>query len=351
MILEYVWLDGYKPEPNLRSKIQVTDDHQWSSKTPPMWSFDGSSTQQADGSSSDCILKPIKTYKGFDGIDKFVLCEVVNNKSNTRQYIKPSKDWWFAFEQEYFFYQNGNPLGWRNDIAAPKPQGEFYCGVGPENAVGRSIVEEHLHKCLDAGIDIKGINAEVALGQWEYQCMGKGIEAADDLWMSRYFLQRIAEKHCVSINWQPKPITGDWNGSGLHLNFSNKKMREEGGEEYIKSICESIGKNHDPKKVASEYGSDNDKRLTGLHETQSINEFSYGVSDRGASIRIPVGTVENDWKGRLEDRRPASNADPYRVLKYLLTSIDGKSAYLNGEIEVADRVEQMNYISNDVAYY
>ena len=236
MILEYVWLDGYKPEPNLRSKIQVTD-----SEIPPMWSFDGSSTQQADGSSSDCILKPIKSYKGFDGIDKFVLCEVVNNQSNTRQYIRPSKDWWFAFEQEYFFYQNGNPLGWRNDISAPKPQGEFYCGVGPENAVGRSIVEEHLHKCLDAGIDIKGINAEVALGQWEYQCMGKGIEAADDLWMSRYFLQRIAEKHCITINWQPKPIKGDWNGSGLHLNFSNKKMREEGE----RIICD--------KKIRGEY--------------------------------------------------------------------------------------------------
>jgi glutamine synthetase len=316
MILEYVWLDGYKPEPNLRSKIQVTD-----SEIPPMWSFDGSSTKQAEGKSSDCILKPIKTYKGFDGIDKFVLCEVLDNESNTRQHLKADDEWWFAFEQEYFLYQNDMPLGWRNENNAPKPQGEFYCGVGSNNVVGREIAEEHLHKCLNADIDIKGINAEVALGQWEYQCFGKGIGAADDLWMSRYFLQRIAEKHCVTINWKPKPITGDWNGSGLHLNFSNNKMREEGGEEYIKGICESIGNNHDPIKVSSEYGSENEKRLTGLHETQSINQFSYGVSDRGASIRIPVATIEDNWKGRLEDRRPASNADPYRVLKYLLSSI------------------------------
>lgn len=316
MILEYVWLDGYKPEPNLRSKIQITD-----SEIPPMWSFDGSSTKQAEGKSSDCILKPIKTYKGFDGIDKFVLCEVLDNESNTRQHLKADDEWWFAFEQEYFLYQNDMPLGWRNENNAHKPQGEFYCGVGSDNVVGREIAEEHLHKCLNSGIDIKGINAEVALGQWEYQCFGKGIGAADDLWMSRYFLQRIAEKHCVSINWKPKPIMGDWNGSGLHLNFSNNKMREEGGEEYIKGICKSIGNNHDPIKVSSEYGSENEKRLTGLHETQSINEFSYGVSDRGASIRIPVGTIENNWKGRLEDRRPASNADPYRVLKYLLSSI------------------------------
>ncbi len=319
MILEYVWLDGYKPEPNLRSKIKVTESVL--SETPPLWSFDGSSTKQAEGKSSDCILKPVKEYEGFDGIDKFILCEVLDNESNTRKHLKADDEWWFAFEQEYFLYQNEKPLGWSNDSNAPKPQGEFYCGVGSNNVVGREIAEEHLHKCLNADIDIKGINAEVALGQWEYQCMGKGVGAADDLWMSRYFLQRIAEKHCVTINWKPKPITGDWNGSGLHLNFSNKKMREEGGEDYIKSICDNIGKNHNPSKVSSDYGSENEKRLTGLHETQSINQFSYGVSDRGASIRIPVATIEDNWKGRLEDRRPASNADPYRVLKYLLSSI------------------------------
>ena len=58
------------------------------------------------------------------------------------------------------------------------------------------------------------------------------------------------------------------------------------------------------------YGADNEQRLTGLPETQAIDEFSFGVSDRGSSIRIPIGTVEDGWKGRLEDRRTAANAYP-----------------------------------------
>lgn len=329
MILEYVWLDGYKPDPNLRSKIKVKSKDEKAhhlSMTAPAWSFDGSSTKQAEGKSSDCILEPVKEYKGFDGIDKFVLCQVKDEKrnphiSNTRYDTEPydSNDWWFAFEQEYFIYHKGRPLGWPSTF--PRPQGEYYCGVGPDNVVGRKVAEEHLHKCLNAGIDIRGINAEVALGQWEYQCFGTGISAADDLWMSRYMLSRIAEKYGVSVNWKPKPISGDWNGSGLHLNFSNGRMRDYGTESYIKGLCEALKTTHDPERVKSDYGSDNDKRLTGLHETQSIDTFSYGVSDRGASIRIPIATVENEYRGRLEDRRPASNADPYRVLNYLLSSI------------------------------
>ena len=54
-------------------------------------------------------------------------------------------------------------------------------------------------------------------------------------------------------------------------------------------------------------------RLTGEHETESIDTFSFAVADRGASIRIPVATIDGGWKGRLEDRRTASNADPYKV--------------------------------------
>ena len=69
------------------------------------------------------------------------------------------------------------------------------------------------------------------------------------------------------------------------------------------------------------YGSSNDQRLTGLHETQSIDQFSYGVSDRGASIRIPVSVPENGWRGYLEDRRPASNADPYLIVDRIILSV------------------------------
>jgi glutamine synthetase len=97
----------------------------------------------------------------------------------------------------------------------------------------------------------------------------------------------------------------------MHANFSNNAMRTEGKEEVFTKICEEFGKNI--QRHISVYGADNDQRLTGKHETQSIDEFSYGISDRGASIRIPVTTPADGWVGRLEDRRTASNADPYKV--------------------------------------
>ena len=134
-------------------------------------------------------------------------------------------------------------------------------------------------------------------------------------------MERVAEKYGMSINWEPKPVKGDWNGSGMHANFSNTVLRTCGSKEVYDSICQAF----EPriKSHIDVYGADNDQRLTGLHETQSIDMFSYGVSDRGASIRIPIATVENGWKGWLEDRRPASNADPYMVASAIITTVKG----------------------------
>ena len=323
--IEYVWLDGYAPEPNLRSKVRVTANPITELSDVPEWGFDGSSTNQAEGYSSDCYLKPVRLYSNYLSGTIYVLCEVMDNKgkahqSNDRAKLKQDQDFWVGFEQEYFIRSghHKNILGFEKGII--DPQGKYYCGVGGQ-MVGRSLTEEHLDMCLNYGIGIEGTNAEVALGQWEYQIFAKGkITAADDLWMSRYFLYKIAEKYGYQIELHPKPIIfGDWNGSGLHTNFSNKRMREKGGEEYFNSIFkvfESRAKIH-----IENYGSDNHLRLTGKHETQSIDKFSWGVSDRGASIRVPKSVGET-WKGYLEDRRPGSNANPYKVLQIISESLE-----------------------------
>ena len=323
--LEYVWLDGSVPEPNLRSKIKVEGDEFDEAYYPAMWAFDGSSTEQATGDNSDCLLEPVRNYKHpFLENAWLVLCEVLNadgtpHITNTRSTFTDDADWWFGFEQEYVFDQNGTPIGFP-EVGYPKPQGEFYCGAGPSNVAGREIADTHLDMCLEAGIDITGTNAEVMIGQWEYQCFGEGAKrAADDLWMSRYIMQRLTERYNVNFNLHPKPVLGDWNGSGMHTNFSNSTMREIGGEDLLNEICRTLEQNHSTDIL--QYGSDNAMRLTGLHETQHIDTFNYAVSDRGASFRIPFATVDNDWKGYLEDRRPASNADPYRVVSALMNTL------------------------------
>jgi len=318
---EYIWLDGHKPEPNLRGKTMVIpmEDFDGDVSKLPDWSYDGSSTGQAEWHSSDCVLKPVRAYEDPARIDGWlVMCEVYNadgtpHETNFRARIEDdSDDFWVGFEQEYVLMEDGRPLGFPED-GYPAPQGQYYCSVGHGNAFGRDIVEEHFDLCLAAGIETFWINGEVLCGQWEFQVFSKGSKkAGDDLWIARYLMMRLGEQYGVTMELHPKPVKGDWNGSGMHTNFSNGKMRDEGGEAYMTKICETFGKYH--KEHIAVYGSDNEQRLTGAHETQSIDDFSYGVSDRGASIRIPISTVQHGWKGRLEDRRTASNAEPYKVL-------------------------------------
>jgi glutamine synthetase len=208
------------------------------------------------------------------------------------------------------------PLGWPGEGYPERPQGPYYCSVGSENVAGRDMVEDHMHLCLDAGLEISGINAEVMLGQWEYQVGPLGpLEVSDQLWIARWLLERIGEDYGVRVDLHPKPIKGDWNGSGAHINYSTKAMREPGGLSVINEACDKLGQNIE--KHIEAYGADNEQRLTGKHETCSIKEFRYGVSDRGASIRIPMDT-HNEGCGYLEDRRPASNVDPYKACAALI---------------------------------
>jgi glutamine synthetase len=327
--LEYIWLDGYKPTQSLRSKTKIEKDFSGKLEDCPNWSFDGSSTEQAPGGSSDCVLKPVFLVKDPQRKNGYlVMCEVLNpdgtpHVSNGRALIEDDdNDFWFGFEQEYFLWspETEKPLGFPKQ-GFPAPQGPYYCSVGARNAYGRFIVEEHLDACLDAGLNVEGINAEVAAGQWEFQIFAKGAkEAGDQIWVARYLLERIGEKYGVSVNWHCKPLGDlDWNGSGMHANFSNSVLRTCGSREVYEQICESF--RSVIKEHIAVYGADNHLRLTGKHETASINDFSYGVSDRGASIRIPLATVDRGWKGYLEDRRPNSAADPYKVAARIIKTV------------------------------
>ncbi len=249
--LEYIWLDGYTPVPNLRGKTQIKDFDVFPTlEQLPFWGFDGSSTMQAEGSNSDCILKPVAVYPdGARSNGVLVMCEVMlpdgvtPHPSNKRATILDDPGAWFGFEQEYFFYKDGRPLGFPSS-GYPAPQGPYYTGVGYKNVgdTARKMVDEHLDLCLYAGINHEGINAEVAKGQWEFQIFGKGSKkAADEMWMARYLMLRLTEKYGVDIEFHCKPLGDtDWNGSGMHANFSTSYLREVGGKEYFEALMEAF---------------------------------------------------------------------------------------------------------------
>ncbi len=322
---EYIWSDGTTPTAQLRAKTKIIK----TGEEPPIWGFDGSSTNQAPGDASDCVLNPVLTVPDpiRGGDDKLVLCEVLNTDmtphlSNTRAPLAllaeacAHHESLFGIEQEYTFFQNGRPLGWP-ETGFPGPQGPYYCAVGAELAYGREIVERHMDACLTAEIAFSGINAEVMPGQWEYQIGTAGpLAVGDMLLLSRWLLCRIAEDHGVTVSYDPKPVKGDWNGAGCHTNFSTIGMRQ--GYDAIITACEALSTR--PAEHIAQYGAGIPERLTGSHETCSYRDFKYGVSDRGASVRIPWH-VARDKKGYLEDRRPNANCDPYRVVFMMLETV------------------------------
>ncbi|MDA8034507.1 MAG: glutamine synthetase beta-grasp domain-containing protein [Actinomycetota bacterium] len=324
---EYIWIDGTEPSPLMRSKTKVLAD----GKEPGIWGFDGSSTNQATGESSDCVLNPVFTcpdpLRGGD--NKLVMCEVLlpdmtPHPTNTRATCVEAATTYaefapmFGMEQEYTFLQDARPLGWPLN-GYPAPQGPYYCGVGGDKMPGREIVEKHTAACIEAGLGIEGTNAEVMMGQWEFQIgILDPVTMGDQLWVARWLLFRIAEDFGVWATLEPKPILGDWNGAGCHTNFSTAAMRGEGGWDAIIAGCEALGKNID-EHIAN-YGVGIKDRLTGAHETARWDRFSYGVSNRAASVRIPW-QVAKDKMGYLEDRRPNANCDPYVVTRLITDTI------------------------------
>ncbi|RAG82492.1 glutamine synthetase [Streptacidiphilus pinicola] len=325
---EYIWIDGTEPTAELRSKTRILAD----GAELPVWGFDGSSTNQAEGHASDRVLKPVFScpdpIRGGDNV--LVLCEVLNidgtpHETNHRAKLSEVAETFaaqesiFGIEQEYtFLTEDGRPLGFPEG-GFPAPQGPYYCGVGTGKVVGREIVEKHMDACIEAGLAICGINAEVMPGQWEFQIGPVGpLEVSDHMWVARWLLHRVAEDYGVVVSLDAKPAKGDWNGAGAHTNFSTKAMRE--GYDAIITACEALGASQDiVMEHVTQYGTGVEERLTGKHETAPWNEYSYGVSNRGASVRIPW-QVEVDKKGYIEDRRPNANVDPYVVTRLLVNT-------------------------------
>ncbi|MEI6805139.1 MAG: glutamine synthetase beta-grasp domain-containing protein [Myxococcaceae bacterium] len=342
---EYIWLDGAKPTQNLRSKTRVLQlKTEVDLSQLPEWGFDGSSTYQSSGNNSDLVLKPVNfvrdPIRGENNL--LVMCEVFNvdgtpHASNQRAVLQEEmkilgekQEAWIGFEQEYTLFQEDRPLGWPKN-SFPAPQGPYYCAVGADRIFGRDLCEVHAMACMEAGLAIYGTNAEVMPSQWEFQIGYRGLSSesadplnmADHLWLARWLLCRLGEDMGITVSFASKPMKGDWNGAGLHTNFSTKAMRNPStGWETITGLVEAMSALH--QEHIAEYGEGLADRLTGHHETCDINTFRVGECDRGASIRIPEPVAKKRC-GYIEDRRPGANADPYRIAARILKTLNSKS--------------------------
>lgn len=354
IIVEYVFLGGQNTHHDFRSKARTIYVRTESAQSVPEasdlpeWNFDGSSTGQMakmtdQGTTLDTeiLIRPVRVFKhpflpSDAALPAFVcLCEtyypdgrptICNTRVLANEVFKRDLDSkpWFGLEQEYVLYKNGQPLGWPTDGSEPAAQGPYYCGTGVNNAHGREHAMLHYTTCIKMGIKLAGLNAEVMPGQWEYQvgpC--EGIEAGDHVVMARWVYLRLMEQQGVDVNFNSKPKKGDWNGSGMHTNFSTLKMREANGMSEIKEALSRLAKTY--LSDICYYGQDNNERLSGIHETSKYDEFSHGVGTRHTSCRVP-NQVEKDGHGYFEDRRPSSSADPYLVTARLFGSSQGIAA-------------------------
>jgi glutamine synthetase len=320
----YVWIGGSGEDMRAKTKTMPKEIKHISEL--PRWNFDGSSTGQAEGSNSDVYLEPVAMYPDpfRGGNNKLVICETYNYKNQPcgtnhrhkcNEAMEQVKDEhpWFGMEQEYTLLDvDGWPFGWPKG-GYPAPQGPYYCAVGSSNVYGRDVLEAHYRAMLFAGLNVSGTNAEVMPSQWEFQIgPAEGIAMGDQLWIARFMLHRVAEDFGIKVSFDPKPVPGDWNGAGCHCNFSTDAMRKDGGLQVMESAIEKLSFKHKEHIEVYDIGQSNLRRLTGRHETSSIDTFSAGVANRGSSIRIPRDSQERGY-GYFEDRRPASNCDPYLV--------------------------------------
>jgi len=326
-LLEYIWIDAFG---GIRSKNRVLDLTATVTITNlPKWNFDGSSTGQAETIESERFLKPVymcinpflKDIPGY-----LVMCAVYNDISCVMPALynhfhlaeqifsqNQHSDPWFGYEQEFFLFQKEQLT--TPSVDSCNTQGQYYCSVGTENALGREVIDLFISRMWKAELSLYGTNAEVAPQQWEFQIgTVAGIEAAHQLWLARYILLRVAESFNLCVSFHPKPFSF-MNGSGCHTNFSNTFTRSSDGFENMKKMFLQLETSH--SEHVQNYGAENHKRLTGIHETSSMDKFSWSVSGRHSSVRVGKDVEENGC-GYFEDRRPASNCDPYLVSSLLI---------------------------------
>jgi len=357
----YIWLSGRDTHHDIRGKdktlyftaaqVALPPQELLEKGAFPEWNFDGSSTEQAKGLDTEILVRPVRAFKNVlpthapSTVRFIVLCEcfLPNGQptpDNTRAVARSVFDEdkanhkpWFGIEQEMVLVdvEMQRPLGWPAH-GYPAPQGPYYCGNGSAAAFGRKYHDKFYELGLAMGLKLSGINAEVLPSQWEFQvgpC--EGIEIGDHLVVARWLYIRILEEDGIDVDFRAKPFPdGDWNGSGLHTNFSTEETRAEGGLTKIMEYIERLS--HTVKDDVPFYGAENNQRLTGHHETSRIDQFGFGVGTRGTSIRIP-NQVNKEKKGYFEDRRPAADADPYLISARLFASATGmKAPKLDGMI-------------------
>lgn len=329
-ILEYIWIDG---RGNLRSKYRTAfpkfdsyADAAHNYIAVKDWNYHDSSTYQASTENTEIALIPVAYYLNpfFEqGRAFLILCKTYNAdgsptntnfrhdaeklfESSTSHYLDP----YFRINQEYFIIQSSGTTNFAPLCSYEQPQPDYYCGVG--NVTLRNLAEKHYQYCLNAHLKISAVNAEMEPTQWQFQIgPSSKISASDELWVARYILVKLSEEFRVCICFKPKSLPNPSNSSSLHLHtsFSTQETRDAQNQNGLKCIYQYIdrlSKKHTEHICI--YGHNSNR----VHSGSDYHTFSFASGYRGNNICIPKSVLKAGC-GYLEDMRPASNADPYRV--------------------------------------